>query len=409
MPGASKEGCRAHRDIREAVCSKFMLGGSLLTLWFLCLAVLPVPVNAADFVFSPAITASDAPSQPLLDIARAGERLVAVGERGLVIVSDDEGESWRQAMVPVSATLTALSFASARKGWAVGHAGVILHTDDGGNSWQRQFDGRDVNQQFLEYTNKYLEKIQGQINGLSMAGEGTDLESASSVLADLELELEDAIFSQEDAQSALDNGPADPFLDVLAISVDTAIAVGAYGMIYRTDNGGKTWNLGVAGIENIDRYHYYAIARSEQGKMFLSGEAGLLYRSTDDGFTWERFDELYDGSLFGLVVKGHTVVAFGLRGNIFRSDDEGNTWSQWDNPNEYSLYGGSVLADGSVVLLGSGGLVLLVDEQLSEIRAFSDPTRTTFSAAVKGEGSELLVVGMNGIRRVNTAQEQADD
>ena len=388
---------------------RFMLKGSLFSVWLLCFSVLAVPASAKDFVFSPAIAVSDAPSLPLLDIARAGERLVAIGERGLVIVSDDEGESWRQASVPVSATLTALSFSTARKGWAVGHAGVILHTDDAGNSWQRQFDGNAANQQFLEYTKKQVEKIKGQINGLSKAGEAAVADSSAAVLADLEYELEDAIFAQEDAQSAVDTGPADPFLDVLAISVNTAVAVGAYGMIYRTDNAGKTWHLGVDGIENIDRYHYYAIARSENGKMFLSGEAGLLYRSIDDGSTWERFDELYDGSLFGLVVKGRRVVAFGLRGNIFRSDDDGNTWSQWDNPNEYSLYGGSVLADGNVVLLGSGGLVLLVDEQSGEIRAFHDPTRTTFSAAVKGTGTQLLVVGMNGVRRVNTAKEQGDD
>lgn len=389
--------------------SKFKSGGSLFALGLLCLSVLAVPVNAEDFVFSPAIAVSDAPSLPLLDIARAGDRLVAVGERGLVIVSDDEGESWRQAEVPVSATLTALSFATARKGWAVGHSGVILHTDDGGNSWQRQFDGNDANQQFLDYANKQVVKFTGQINALSKAGDTAASDSTAPALADLEYELEEAMFAQEDAQAAVDSGPADPFLDVLAISADTAIAVGAYGMIYRTDNAGKTWQLGVAGIENIDRYHYYAIARSEHGQMFLSGEAGLLYRSSDNGFIWERFDELYDGSLFGLVAKGHSVVAFGLRGNIFRSDDDGGTWSQWDNPNEYSLYGGSVLADGGVVLLGSGGLVLLVDEQSSEIRAFNDPSRATFSAAVKGAGSELLVVGMNGIRRINTAKEQAND
>jgi len=389
--------------------AKARFGAGLFAGWLLCLSVLSVPVSAENFVFSPAIAVSDASSLPLLDITRAGDRLVAVGERGLVIVSDDEGESWRQALVPVSATLTALSFATVRAGWAVGHAGVILHTNDGGNSWQRQFDGNDANQQFLDYANKQVIKYTGQINGLSKAGDAVSSNSMAPALADLESKLEEAMFAQEDAQSAVDNGPADPFLDVLAISADTAIAVGAYGMIYRTDDAGKTWHLGIAGIENVDRYHYYAIARSEYGQMFLSGEAGLLYRSSDNGATWQRIDELYDGSLFGLVVKGHRVVAFGLRGNIFRSDDDGNTWSQWDNPNEYSLYGGSLLADGIVVLLGSGGLVLLVDEQSSEIRALYDPSRTTFSAAVKGVGRELLVVGMNGIRRVDTAKEQAND
>jgi len=346
---------------------------------------------------------------PLIDIAKTGERLVAIGERGLVIVSDDEGLVWRQAEVPVSATLTALSFGASRVGWAVGHAGVILHTDDGGNSWQRQFDGRDANKLYLEFTKKQLKHLQGQINALSKSSPAAAGDTEDPVLAELEYQLEDAIFAVEDAESALENGPADPFLDVLALSTDSAIAVGAYGMIYRTDNGGKTWHLASAGIENIDRYHYYAIVQNADGILYLSGEAGLLYRSTDGGTHWERLEELYDGSLFGLIVKGKRVLAFGLRGNIFLSNDKGYTWARWDNPHEYSLYGGSVLSDGVVVLLGSGGLVLMADEETGALRAFNDPTRTTFSAAVRGSGADLIVVGMNGVRHIDTTKGQGNE
>ena len=42
----------------------------------------------------------------LVDVARAGERLVAVGERGHVVLSDDGGETWRQSgSVPVQTTV----------------------------------------------------------------------------------------------------------------------------------------------------------------------------------------------------------------------------------------------------------------------------------------------------------------
>ena len=43
----------------------------------------------------------------LLDVTLAGERLIAVGERGHVLVSDDRGESWRQVRVPTTRIPTA--------------------------------------------------------------------------------------------------------------------------------------------------------------------------------------------------------------------------------------------------------------------------------------------------------------
>ncbi len=56
------------------------------------------------------------------------------GERGIVLLSDDAGVSWRQAKVPVSVSLTAVQFVDAEQGWAVGHLGVVLHTQDGGGN-----------------------------------------------------------------------------------------------------------------------------------------------------------------------------------------------------------------------------------------------------------------------------------
>lgn len=75
----------------------------------------------------------------LMDAARAGRRVVTVGEHGLVLLSDDDGRTWRQARsVPVAATLSAVTFVDAGHGWAVGQWGVILATSDGGETWHKQ-------------------------------------------------------------------------------------------------------------------------------------------------------------------------------------------------------------------------------------------------------------------------------
>src|SRR5262245_59197320 len=85
-----------------------------------------------------------------LAAARAGERLVAVGERGLIALSDDGGVHWRQAPSPVSASLTGVQFASAKVGWAIGHYGVVLGTRDGGETWSLLLDGRRAAQAMLD-------------------------------------------------------------------------------------------------------------------------------------------------------------------------------------------------------------------------------------------------------------------
>jgi hypothetical protein len=61
----------------------------------------------ADLLAQPAQANVRAAASLQLSVARAGKRLVSVGERGLVLLSDDDGRSWRQArQVPVSVALT---------------------------------------------------------------------------------------------------------------------------------------------------------------------------------------------------------------------------------------------------------------------------------------------------------------
>ena len=76
----------------------------------------------------------------ILDVAEIGDRLVAVGEFGHIIYSDDRGESWVQAQnVPTRNTITAITFLDDKTGYAVGHDATILKTEDGGESWSLKY------------------------------------------------------------------------------------------------------------------------------------------------------------------------------------------------------------------------------------------------------------------------------
>src|SRR5688572_31283560 len=105
------------------------------------------PANSSpwrDVLDTPAQKSALAPRTLLTGLARAGERVVAVGQRGHALFSDDAGKSWQQAEVPVSSDLVAVQFPTATAGWAVGHDGVVLHSADAGKTWARQLDGRSL-------------------------------------------------------------------------------------------------------------------------------------------------------------------------------------------------------------------------------------------------------------------------
>ena len=105
----------------------------------------PSKLAAGDVLNRPAMMSPLASKRLLVSMTRFGDRLVAVGPRGHIVVSTDEGKTWSQAKVPVSSDLTAVYFPSATHGWAVGHDGVVLASTDGGTSWIKQLDGFAVN------------------------------------------------------------------------------------------------------------------------------------------------------------------------------------------------------------------------------------------------------------------------
>ena len=364
-------------------------------------SAIPASLGAVDFAFEKAIKQTDLTEQPLLDITRNGERLLAVGERGLIVISEDQGTSWRQIETPISATLTAVTFTDSDNGWAVGHAGTILHTADGGDSWTLQFDGRQANEQFLAHTRSEAERLRALVDNAP-----ADMEAAA--LDELQYTLEDAEYAIEDAESAVATGPADPFLDILMLNAQNGFAVGAYGMLYRTDDGGKSWNLNIEGIENTDRYHYYAMAADTRGSLYLSGEAGLLYHSSDGGDHWTRVSDLYDGSLFGLAASGDAVSTFGLRGNVFRSTDQGKTWTRIDTGESYSLYGGTVLESGEIILFGGAGHVLRSTDSGLSFEVSQHAARETFSSGISGPADKYFAVGMSGLEVMGQEEKRHD-
>jgi photosystem II stability/assembly factor-like uncharacterized protein len=299
----------------------------------------------------------------LLSITQAGGRIVAVGERGIVVLSDDQGVRWRQAAsVPASVTLTAVRFVDAANGWAVGHGGIILRSIDGGEHWVRQADGRTLAQAVLREA------------------------SANGTPSQLRW-----------AQQLVNDGPDKPLLDLHFFDRQRGFVVGAANLCFETQDGGRTWSSAVQRIDNPRALHLYAV-RGDGDALHIAGEQGLLLRSLDAGRTFERIVSPYDGSWFTLEVPrpGEVIVA-GLRGNTYGSSDHGRSWAPVAGSPGASVVGSALSRSGAVYLVTQSGQVLTQPAAGDGLRVLDSPPLPPLADVLPMDDGSLMAVGMTGI------------
>jgi photosystem II stability/assembly factor-like uncharacterized protein len=348
----------------------------------LLLLAAALPASAKDPLDLPARASSRAPTSLLVGLAAAGERLVAVGERGIVVRSDAKGANWSQAKVPVSVMLTAVSFFDATRGWAVGHDGVILSTTDGGANWLRRFDGNASNKLMLDDAKAGVEaaKTKG----------GKPLEDAENALGDIE--------------AAAKFGPSRPLLGLWFRSAWQGYAVGAYGQAFRTDDGGVQWKSMGRVLTNPEGFHYNAIGGGADGQLAIAGEAGRVYRSADNGASWKTEDTGYKGHLYGVIYSGNALLAYGFGGHVFRSEN-GGPWTQLAKATDKSIVGGTAQDDGTLLLAAQDGSLLVSrDQGRSFALAKNGDGRPVAAMLVRGK--TVALAGAGGVKMIELGTQQ---
>jgi|TARA_R110002167_G_scaffold144884_3_gene335598 photosystem II stability/assembly factor-like uncharacterized protein len=356
----------------------------------LSLGTTTVLAEWVDPLQTPAQASVKAHTALLLDITHAGDRLVAVGAFGHILYSDDNGQFWQQAQVPVSVTLTAVTFVGDRSGWAVGHDGVVLATADGGMSWHKQLDGFAANDAMVVASERLLAKAEAAVSMASDVGD--------EVLEDAEAALEAATFAVEDAEYDVSVGSTKPLLDVLFLDAQHGFAVGAYGMAFETSNGGKSWTEFTSRLPLPERSHLNSLVQAAYGQLYIVGELGLILTSTDQGHSWQALESPYDGSLFGMISSGNTLTLMGLRGHLFQSTDAGNRWTELALNNEQTLFQGLAMTDGTRVLVGNSGTLIRLEHQDTQVINLTG-RKGIAGLAVTEEG--FVLVGEAGVQRIN--------
>lgn len=233
---------------------------------------------------------------PIFASAVAGKRIVAVGDHGFIILSDD-GKNFRQAaLVPTRAPLTSVFFLDDRLGWAAGHDGTILATSDGGEHWQVSREER---------------------------------------------------------------GKERVLLSVWFENATHGLAVGRFGLALETKDGGKSWQERRLIEGEAGEIHLMQIVSAGGGLLLVAGESGGILRSEDNGVSWQLIQTNNKGSFWtGLALRDGTLLMAGLRGHLYRSVDRGLSWKEIPSGTQQSLTGIIQHPDGSVHIVGAGGVSL---------------------------------------------------
>jgi photosystem II stability/assembly factor-like uncharacterized protein len=371
-----------------------MIAMPLLVLLFVIAGyVVANETETTNFSMLPAIQTESAVESLLLDAATGGDRILVVGEQGHILYSDNNGADWTHADVPVSLAITAVTFAGADGAWATAHDGVLLQSTDRGQTWQTKLTGVDVARLSAAAAANKVEQLQAAVE-----------QATPETLEDLEWALDDASFALEDAEAAIDEGITTPLLDVWFEDGRNGYALGAYGVLLHTSDGGENWSLQSGRLDNPDNFHLYGIARSRSGTLLIAGESGTLLRSLDGGQTWLRPESPYAGSFFGTVAAADgSLLAFGLKGNVFRSIDEGATWSAIDTGDQRTLLGGMTRADGRIILVGSAGAVLVSDDNGNSFSTIPTTGNRVYSTVTGTVDGKLMLAGFGGVSIIDSS------
>lgn len=333
---------------RAQVSHKSALLGSAVAL--ASVLAVTAPAQAADIEVDPigfAVQAENATSKLLLDVAKAGDRLVAVGEFGHIVLSDDGGKTWSQAKeVRTQVALNSVMFVNDQVGFAAGHDATVLKTTDGGDTW-RVF---------------YLD---------------TEFEN--------------------------------PLLAVHFEDENKGYAVGAFSLMVETMDGGETWKTRPVFEGNTNDYHLNDIYQSKAGTLLMPSEFGIVYRSIDGGASFEEIQTSYEGSFWsGLGLSDGSILVYGMRGNIYRSVDEGLTWVPVITTTRKSFGGGVELDDGTVVLSGLNGAVAYSADMGKSFETYSRADRAGFNAVIGGADDTIIIFGAPGLRVMPDTYEAAN-
>lgn len=307
----------------------------------------------------PAIAAPLASRSILLGLAHAGERLVAVGERGHILLSAD-GRSWRQVASPANSMLNRVRFRDDRQGWAVGHDATILATADGGETWTLQHfaAGGKPLYDLLFLDERHIVVVGGYGTYLASGDGGKTWKARSFPLTEL----------------------GQHFNAIARLADDSLLIAGERGLLARSRDEGETWDL----LDSPYTGSFFGVLPAGDTGALVFGLRGNIYQTRNLG-ACPTVDPLeYDPFTRETVSDAAALAKLG--------------WTPIGSPTTEGLFGGR--SDGQTALLvGVNGVLVRVDMAHGSATLIEAPARETLNDVIRRNES-WLAVGRRGIQNL---------
>ena len=267
-----------------------------------------------------------------LDAHATEERIIAVGERGTLCLSDDDGATWRQVVVPTKATLTGLFFLDQESGWAVGHQTTVLRTVDGGMSWEEAYTGLRESDPLFDIwfrDSKY---------GFAIGAFGL-------------------LLTTEDGGDSWKYGRIDEEeLHLYGISGGkdgVPYVVGERGEIYRLTEGTNEWPRFPSPYEGS----LFGLFFLKRGSSVLFGLNGHLFFREGRTSSWTEIEAGVNESFFGgQPLRGGGVVLGGRRGTLLLFSDMREAPKNLSNESYGNVTAVVEAESGSLLVFGDRGV-----------------------------------------------------
>lgn len=293
------------------------------------------------------------------------DRLVVVGDHGVVLTSHDEGHNWtridlngKPALIDVAAcsdgTIVALD--RARKVW------VSKPSTAGSDIWvSRTIETEETP---LAITCDPGGKLWVTASFSTILSSKTQGQSWEAVSLDEDMQLGTIQF----------------------VNDSVGVITGEFGAFLQTRDGGQTWERG---NDLPDEFFPLAAHFSDENNGWVSGLSGTVLHTRDGGNSWQRQTTETQAPLYGLIGLGDHLYAAGDNGTLLQLANQ--QWQAVDHKTRVSSYFiamAPLTQDKLLVAGGSGALTVVPVEQ---VIADSKPADTILAEQgnQSSEGAQL--------------------
>ncbi|MBI3189556.1 MAG: T9SS type A sorting domain-containing protein [Ignavibacteriales bacterium] len=267
-------------------------------------------------------------------------------------------------------------------GIIVGVSGSVLRTSDGGNSW-------------VKVTNAPYSLVGVSIKGDYVRAVGLVPGFPSSTYG-ITLISSDAGLTWTDQTKSLTKRN---FNDVSFVSSNIGTVVGDSGTIFRTTDGGSTWDRQLGGtIFESSGKHFRGVTFINETIGTVVGDNGTIIKTTNGGTNWQLQTSnttkiLHDVSFFD----GNTGVVVGEQGVVLQTTDGGGTWKTRTGITINDLLAVTFVHQTLVMGVGEGGTILKSVDGGSSWTTIASPTTLSLNDVRFFDDTFGIAVGEQGV------------